>query len=100
MRRPHIRDRRFGKGRKHEIIEKPELVERVIEGEKVRVAESELVALPHLDDTPEELRREIDRLIGDIVDLDGDNRLSNRAIGRVTGAVFLLAYLAFVWLVF
>ena len=26
--------------------------------------------------------------------------LSNRAIGRVTGAIFLVAYLAFVWLVF
>ena len=26
--------------------------------------------------------------------------LANRAIGRVTGAIFLLAYLAFVWLVF
>ena len=26
--------------------------------------------------------------------------LSNRAVGRVTGAIFLLAYLPFVWLVF
>lgn len=52
---------------KHDTIAKPE-IKKVMRGDKeVTVAESQIVPLDHLADTPPDLRAEIDRLIDELV---------------------------------
>jgi len=54
----------------HEKIAAPEIKEREFGGQKIKVAESELIPLDHLPDTPAELAKEIDQLIDSLMDLD------------------------------
>jgi hypothetical protein len=54
----------------HEKIAAPEVVEREFGGAKIKVTESELVPLEHLEDTPAELRAEIDQLIDGLMDME------------------------------
>ena len=67
----------------HESISKPAEVEVVIDGQKVKVKESVLSPLGHLADTPEPLRKEIDKLISDMLDLEAPGYISNRCIDRL-----------------
>ncbi len=64
----------------HAEIEKPVEVERVIDGEKQTVVETELIPLGHLEDTPEDVRRAIDAEIDRLRDLDAPGRFANQAI--------------------
>lgn len=69
-------------------IPKAKEVERVIHGQKVKVMESEIVPLGHLEDTPEPLRNEIDDQIAKLVAMDAPggqamrSRLRLKEIGR------------------
>lgn len=65
----------------HDQIAAPELKSREFGGQKITVAESELIPLDHLADTPAELRREIDGLIDGLMDLD--NIRYNRTYTRL-----------------
>ena len=62
----------------HEVIAKPE--KKVIErdGKKFSVWEAEPVPLPHLADTPEPIRVEIDRLVGELIRMDSEMRPRDR----------------------
>ncbi len=72
------------KGHKpHEVIPQPVVSERKFGGQTIQVAESELVPLDHLPDTPPELRQEIDDLIAALIDLDAPGAVSNRSINRL-----------------
>ena len=62
----------------HEVIAKPE--KKVIErdGKKFSVWEAEPVPLPHLADTPEPIRVEIDQLVGELIRMDSEMRPRDR----------------------
>lgn len=62
----------------HDTIAKPE--KKVIErdGKKFSVWKAEIVPLPHLADTPEPIRAEIDRLVGELVRMDAEMRPRDR----------------------
>lgn len=62
----------------HDVIAKPE--KKVIErdGKKFSVWEAEIVPLPHLADTPEPIRAEIDRLVGELIRMDAEMRPRDR----------------------
>ncbi len=62
----------------HDVIAKPE--KKVIErdGKKFSVWEAEIVPLPHLADTPEPLRAEIDRLVTELIRMDPEMRPRDR----------------------
>lgn len=67
----------------HEQISGAKIVERDVGGKKVKVLEAEIVPLPHLADTPEELRQEIDRLIPELVRMDIPPRERSKARTRL-----------------
>lgn len=67
----------------HPTIAKPETRETEFGGEKIVITESEPVPLDHLEDTPGELRTEIDELIATLMDPDAPGATANRAIARL-----------------
>ena len=67
----------------HEKISKPVVAEREMAGREMRVHESDLVALDHLKDTPEELRTEIDDLVADLINLETRGFVYPRAVNRL-----------------
>jgi hypothetical protein len=67
----------------HADIAKPQVVERVLGGEKLLVEESELAPLGHLADTPPALRAEIDDLIAKMCDLAAPGTQFNRSSRRL-----------------
>lgn len=70
----------------HDKIAKPEVVERDFGGQKIEVTESEPVPLEHLEDTPPELRQEIDKLVQDVLESaspTAPGALFNRATDRL-----------------
>ena len=69
--------------RGHPGINAPRSSQVLFRGEEVAIHESELVPLSHLPDTDPELRAEIDRLIEDLLDLDGPGAVANRSIKRL-----------------
>ncbi|MEM7204389.1 MAG: hypothetical protein AAF628_29285 [Planctomycetota bacterium] len=72
-------DRAKDRSGAHPEIQRPARVKREIDGETITVAEAELVPLEHLEETPSAQRAKIDRLIGEIVQLDQPAGL-NKAI--------------------
>lgn len=71
-----------GVGPAHEEIEAPTIVEREVGGQVHEIAESPIIALDHLEDTPAELRTEIDALVEQMLD-HSDGRNFNRAVDRL-----------------
>lgn len=67
----------------HAKIKKPEKKKRLFGGKEITVLEAEPVPLDHLPDTPPPLREEIDRLIGQLMDLDASGIVANRAARRL-----------------
>ena len=67
----------------HTEIAAPKAVEKEWQGKKIVVQETEIVPLSHLEDTPEELRQEIDGLVETLMDLEGSGAVANRAIYRL-----------------
>lgn len=67
----------------HEIIAKPQLVERTFNGKTEKVAESELVPLEHLPEATPEQRQEIDTLIAKMINLESSGADFNRAARRL-----------------
>ena len=70
--------------RGHPEIALPRSSHTTFRGKEVLILESELVPLSHLADTDPLLRAEVDRLIGDLLDLDGPGALANRSIQRLS----------------
>jgi hypothetical protein len=75
--------RRRGIPSAHPNIAAPESVSAVFGGRPITIKETAPVALGHLPDTSPESRAEIDRLIADLLDLDGPGTLANRSIDRL-----------------
>lgn len=64
-------------------IKKPVKKKRRLGGKEITVLEAEPAPLGHLPDTPEPLRKEIDRLIDQLMDLDASGIVANRAARRL-----------------
>ena len=71
-------DRKLGILKPHAKIAKPKTVNKMFGGEMIEVKESALVPLNHLEDTPPELRKQIDTLISNLMD-HSDPRAANKA---------------------
>lgn len=67
----------------HEEIDRPEAKKTTFAGEQVTIYESPLIALDHLDETPQAQREEIDKLINDLIDLDAGGGVFNRSSGTL-----------------